>query len=153
MTDETAGLYLLVTIPALNEEQTVGRVVRAVPGSFPGIRRVEVLVVDDGSEDRTAAEAEAAGATVIRHPSIRGVGGAFHSALTYGLDHGADLIVSLDADGQFDPADIPTLIAPVLAGHADFATASRFKDRTLTPQMPRVRLLGNRLMSAFVSHL
>ena len=112
MSGETAGLYLLVTIPALNEEQTVGQVIRGVPRSIPGIGVVEVLVVDDGSEDRTAAEAEAAGARVIRHPAIRGVGGAFHSALTYGLDHGADLIVSLDADGQFNPADIPALIAP-----------------------------------------
>jgi len=153
MGDETAGLYLLITIPALNEEQTVGRVVRGVPHSFPGIRRVEVLVVDDGSEDRTAAEAEAAGATVIRHPSIRGVGGAFHSALTYGLDHGADLIVSLDADGQFNPADIPALIAPVLAGQAEFTTASRFKDPSLTPEMTWSRLWGNKMMSRLISSL
>ena len=81
------------------------------------------------------------------------MGGPFHSGGRHGLDHGADLIVSIDADGQFDPGDIPALIAPVVAGQADFATASRFKDRTLTPHMPRVRLWGNRLMSAFVSHL
>src|SRR5262249_1152829 len=82
-----------------------------------------------------------------------GVGGAFHSALSYGLDQGADLIVTVDADGQFDPADIPTLIAPVVAGQAEFATASRFKDPALTPPMPWSRLWGNRLMSRFISHL
>lgn len=147
------GLSLLVIIPALNEEHTVGQVIRRVPRDIPGIAAVDVLVVDDGSRDRTAEESERAGARVIRHPSTLGVGGAFHSGVAYGLDHGADLIVSIDADGQFDPADIPTLIAPVVAGQAGFATASRFKDRTLTPQMPRVRLWGNRLMSAFVSHL
>jgi len=147
------GPSLLVVIPALNEARTVSQVIQRVPRNIPGVGSVEVLVVDDGSKDGTAAESERAGARVIRHFTTRGVGGAFHSALAYGLDHGADLIVSIDADGQFDPADIPTLIAPVLAGHADFATASRFKDRTLAPQMPRVRLWGNRLMSAFVSHL
>jgi len=147
------GLSLLVVIPALNEEQTVGQVIQCVPRDIPGIGLVEVLVVDDGSKDCTAEKAERAGAHVIRHPSTRGVGGAFHSAVAYGLDRGADLIVSIDADGQFDPADIPTLIAPVVAGRADFATASRFKDRALTPHMPRVRLWGNRLMSAFISHL
>jgi glycosyltransferase involved in cell wall biosynthesis len=147
------GLFLLVVIPALDEDQTVGQVIRRVPREIPGIGLVEVLVVDDGSRDRTAEESERAGARVIRHPSTLGVGGAFHSGVAYGLDHGADLIVSIDADGQFDPGDIPTLIAPVVTGRANFATASRFKDRTLTPHMPGVRLLGNRLMSAFVSHL
>lgn len=153
MSGEAAGLYLLVTIPALNEETTVGQVIRGVPRNIPGIGVVEVLVVDDGSEDRTAEEAERAGARVIRHPSIRGVGGAFHSALTYCLDQGADLIVSLDADGQFDPADIPALIAPVVAGQAEFTTASRFKDPTLTPRMSWTRLWGNRLMSRLISYL
>jgi glycosyltransferase involved in cell wall biosynthesis len=150
---EPAGLFLLVTLPALNEAQTVGGVIRAVPRDIPGIARTEVLVVDDGSDDGTAAEAERAGAHVIRHPSIRGVGGAFHTALTYGLDHGADLIVSIDADGQFNPADIPTLIAPVVAGEAEFTTASRFKDPALTPEMPWSRLWGNRLMSRLISSL
>ena len=149
----TAALSLLVVIPALNEERTVGQMIRQVPRDIPGIGVVEVLVVDDGSKDRTAEEAERAGARVIRHPSTRGVGGSFHSAVAYGLDHGADLIVSIDADGQFDPADIPRLIVPVVAGEADFATASRFKDPALTPHMPTVRLWGNRLMSAFMSHL
>jgi len=150
---DTTGLYLLVTLPALNEDKTVGQVVRGVPRSIPGIRVIEVLVVDDGSQDRTAEEAEQAGARVIRHAAIRGVGGAFHSALNYGLERGADLIVSLDADGQFNPADIPALIAPVVAGEAEFTTASRFKDPTLTPEMTWSRLWGNRMMSRIISYL
>jgi glycosyltransferase involved in cell wall biosynthesis len=153
MSAEPAALHLLVTIPALNEEKTVGQVIRGVPRDIPGIGVVEVLVVDDGSEDRTGEEAERAGAHVIRHPAIQGVGGAFHSALTYGLERGADLIVSLDADGQFDPADIPALIAPVMTGKAEFSTASRFKDPALTPQMPWTRLWGNRMMSRLISYL
>jgi glycosyltransferase involved in cell wall biosynthesis len=153
MSGEAAGLYLLVTLPALNEAQTVAEVIRGVPRTLPGIGIIEILVVDDGSTDGTAEAAERAGAFVIRHPTIRGVGGAFHTALNYGLDHGADLIVSLDADGQFDPADIAALIAPVVADQADFTTASRFKDARLTPVMPRSRMWGNRLMSRLISNL
>jgi hypothetical protein len=149
----SAGLYLLVALPALNEEKTVGQVIQQVPREIPGISVVEVLVVDDGSEDRTVEEAERAGARVIRHAATRGVGGAFQSAVAYGLDQGADLIVSLDADGQFDAADIPALIAPVVAGQADFATASRFKDPALTPRMTWSKLWGNRFMSRLISRL
>ncbi len=90
---------LLVTVPALNEEATVETVVRGIPRNIPGIASVEVLVVDDGSSDGTSRRAEAAGARVIRHPTSRGVGAAFHSGLSHGIDHGADLIVSIDADG------------------------------------------------------
>jgi glycosyltransferase involved in cell wall biosynthesis len=149
----TTGLHLLVALPALNEEKTVGQVIQRVPRKIPGVRVVDVLVVDDGSDDRTVEEAEQAGARVIRHSATRGVGGAFQSAVAYGLDQGADLIVSLDADGQFDAADIPALIAPVVAGEADFATASRFKDPALTPRMTRSKLWGNRFMSRLISRL
>jgi glycosyltransferase involved in cell wall biosynthesis len=148
-----AGLYLLVTLPALNEEKTVSQVIERIPREIPGVDTIEVLVVDDGSVDGTAKEAERVGARVIRHPSSRGVGAAFHSAVSYGLDRGADLIVSLDADGQFDSADIPRLIAPVVTGQADFATASRFKDPALIPEMPWIKLWGNRFMSRLISRL
>ena len=93
-------------------------------------------MVDDGSTDGTSERAVEAGAQVIRHPTSRGVGAAFHSALAYGIDHGADLIVSIDADGQFDPGDIPALIEPVLSGEADFTTASRFLDPRSCPRCP-----------------
>jgi glycosyltransferase involved in cell wall biosynthesis len=144
---------LLVALPALNEEQTVGDVVSRVPRRLPGVGSVELVVVDDGSTDRTAERAAAAGAHVIRHPTPRGVGAAFHSALAHGIDRCADIIVSLDADGQFDPADIPLLIQPILSGEADFVTASRFIDPQLVPDMPRIKLWGNRLMSRLISRL
>jgi glycosyltransferase involved in cell wall biosynthesis len=147
------GLSLLVVIPALDEEQTVGGVVRGIPRDLPGIDRVEVLVVDDGSRDRTGAEARAAGARVVCHESPRGVGAAFGTALRYAVDAGADLIVSIDADGQFDPADIPALIEPVRSGRADFVSASRFADPSLVPQMPFMKRWGNRMVSRLVSRL
>jgi len=148
-----AAPLLLVSLPALNEERTVADVIRRVPRRIPGVGAVEILVVDDGSSDATGERAASAGAAVIRHPSPRGVGAAFHSALSHGIDRGADLIVSIDADGQFDPADIPRLIEPVLSGRADFATASRFVDPALVPQMPWVKLWGNRMMSRLISGL
>jgi glycosyltransferase involved in cell wall biosynthesis len=147
------SLRLLVSLPALNEEATVGGVIRRVPRQIPGVRTIDVLVIDDGSSDLTAERASEAGARVIRHSTPRGVGAAFHSALAYGIETGADLIVSIDADGQFDAADIPALIAPVVAGDADFATASRFKDPTLIPEMPWLRVWGNRMMSRLISRL
>jgi len=148
-----SGLALLVMIPALDEERTVGDVIRGIPRDLPGIDRVDVVVVDDGSGDGTGAAAEAAGAVVIRHDTSRGVGAAFGTALRYAIDRGADLIVSLDADGQFDPADIPALIEPVIEGRADFTSASRFLDPALTPKMPAMKLWGNRRIARFVSRL
>jgi glycosyltransferase involved in cell wall biosynthesis len=147
------GLRLLVMIPALDEEDTVADVVRGVPNEIPGVGSVEVVVIDDGSSDDTAPRARAAGARVISHPVRRGVGAAFHTGIAAALESGADLIVNIDADGQFDPADIPALVEPVCSGRADFASASRFADPTLTPAMPVAKLWGNRLMSRLIGRL
>jgi glycosyltransferase involved in cell wall biosynthesis len=131
----------------------VGDVVRGIPRSIPGIGTIEIVVVDDGSGDATGERAREAGAHVIRHTRARGVGAAFHTGLAYGIERGADLIVSIDADGQFDPADIPKLIAPVLDGTADFSSASRFADPKLEPEMPAIKRWGNRKMSRLISRL
>ncbi len=147
------ALRLLVVVPALDEETTIGEVVRAIPRQIPGVNSIEVVVIDDGSSDRTSEIATRAGARVIRHPTQRGVGEAFHTALAYGLERGADLIVSIDGDGQFNSADIPVLMEPVLSGEADFTTASRFKSPTLVPEMPLLKLWGNRMMSRLISGL
>jgi glycosyltransferase involved in cell wall biosynthesis len=146
-------LRLLVAIPALDEEGTIGDVIRGIPREIPGVRSVEVVVVDDGSTDRTSERATEAGARVIRHPRPRGVGAAFHSGLAYAIDRGADLIVSIDADGQFDPADIPALVDPVVSSRADFASASRFMNPALVPRMPLMKRWGNRVMSRLISRL
>ena len=148
-----SGLSLVVTIPALDEVATVASVIRGIPQDLPGVATVEVLVVDDGSTDGTGTAAEAAGATVMRHESPRGVGAAFGTALRFAVDSGADLMVSIDADGQFDPADIAALIEPVRTGVADFASASRFADPTLSPRMPIMKRWGNQMMSRIVSRL
>ncbi len=147
------GLSLLVAMPALNEERTVGDIVRRVPLEIPGISSVEVIVIDDGSTDRTADKASGAGARVIRHGSRRGVGAAFHSTLAEALETRADILVTIDADGQFDPESIPQIVEPIVAGRADFVTASRFKDPALVPEMTAVKKWGNRAMSRLISRL
>ena len=147
------GLNMLVMLPALDEERTIVDVIRRIPRDMAGISGVDVLVVDDGSTDATARLAEEAGAVVLGHLETRGVGAAFQTALVYGLEHGADVIVTIDSDGQFDPADIPDLIAPVLAGEADFTTASRFIHPDYLPNMPWIKKWGNRMMSRLVSSL
>ncbi len=150
---QTTRSLLLVAMPALDEQETVAELVGCVPREIPGVAEVAVLVVDDGSRDETAARARAAGAEVIRHPRRQGVGAAFHTILAHGIERGADWIATLDADGQFDPRDIPALIAPVVSGQADFATASRFVDPSLVPRMPRLKRWGNRMMSHLISRL
>jgi len=146
-------MHLCVIIPALNEEATVGQVIEQIRAvEFPAqVTRKTVVVVDDGSTDRTAAVAAERGAVVISHSENCGVGRAFHTGLRNALAHGADLIVNIDGDGQFNPADIPDLIQPLLDDEADFVTASRFKDPELTPEMPAVKRWGNRQMSRLVS--
>ena len=138
------GRFLLVVIPCLNEENTVGRVVSAIPRTIDGIERVEVLVMDDGSTDETAARAREAGAEVVSHSTNAGLGATFQEAVQIALAKCADVMVHIDGDGQFDPADIPGLAAPVISGEADMVTASRFLDKDLVPTMPKVKLWGNR---------
>ena len=147
------GLKLVVIMPALNEELTVGDTIRLVPRDIPGVAQVQVLVVNDGSTDATVARAEEAGATVVSHWQRRGVGAAFQTGLAAALERGADVVASIDADGQFDPATLPALLAPVVSGRADFATASRFADPALEPEMPKIKRWGNRWMSRLISKL
>ncbi len=149
----TADLLLMVALPALNEEATIAEVIAAIPQELPGIRTIEVVVIDDGSTDRTAQYARAAGAEVVHHSRTLGVGAAFHTVLKLVIERGADIVVTLDADGQFDPRDISLLVAPVVLGAADFVTASRFKSSALAPDMPWIKRFGNRTMSRLISSL
>jgi len=99
---------VLVIVPAWNEAEVIGDVVREVRTKLPG---VDVLVVSDGSTDRTEAEAAEAGAVVAALPYNLGVGGAMRLGYRYARDHGYDIAVQIDADGQHDPAFVPDLIA------------------------------------------
>ena len=151
--DRAPGLRVLVVIPCLNEEKTVARVVNAVPRSIAGVDAVEIVVMDDGSTDATAARAREAGAEVVSHPTNLGLGVTFREAVGIALAKRADLMVHIDGDGQFEASDIPKLVAPVVEDRADMVTASRFLDRDLVPDMPKVKLWGNRGVAFIVGLL
>ncbi len=144
-------MKLVVQMPALNEEKTLATVIAGIPKDIPGVDSVEIVVVDDGSTDRTGEIARAAGAHVVRHECPRGVGLAFRSGLERSSELGADILVTIDSDGQFDPRDIPKLIEPILKGEADFVTASRFADPELAPVMPRAKRWGNDMIARWLS--
>jgi glycosyltransferase involved in cell wall biosynthesis len=112
---------VLIVIPALNESGSIGDVVREVRGELPG---VDVLVVDDGSTDRTAQIAAMAGAAVARLPFNLGVGGAMRLGYRYAREHDYDVAIQVDADGQHDPRYIPKLV-DALDG-ADLVIGARF---------------------------
>jgi len=144
-------MKLVVTIPALNEEKTIYQVVNGVPRDIAGIDETEVIVINDGSTDNTAKEALRAGAIVVSLPGKGGLGHVFRTGLERAMRRGADIIVNIDGDGQFNPADIRKLIAPILDDNADFVTCSRFSDPALRPKMPIVKYYGNQWVTGIIN--
>ena len=119
-------MKLIVQVPCLNEEASLPETLRAIPRSIPGIDCVEVLIVDDGSTDRTGEVARAHGADhVVRFTRHKGLAAAFMAGLDASLRLGADIIVNTDADNQYPGHEIPRLIAPILAGEADMVVGDR----------------------------
>jgi glycosyltransferase involved in cell wall biosynthesis len=114
----------LVFIPAWNEADSVAEVIAGVRERLP---EADVLVVDDGSTDATAASARAAGATVASLPFNQGLGAALQTGYLYGLREGYEFCAHLDADGQHPPAEVARLLAEVRAGRADLAIGSRYR--------------------------
>lgn len=144
---------LVVILSAFNEVATVAEVVNRIPRTLAGVDTTEVIVVDDGSTDQTVPAARSAGARVISHGKNRGVGVAFRTGIAHALKHGADFIVHLDADGQFNPADITHLLNPLFEERADIATCTRFANGALPKNMPPIKVWGNRRLTALVNWL
>jgi glycosyltransferase involved in cell wall biosynthesis len=117
----------LLVIPAFNERTTIGTVLERARSAAPGI---ELLVVDDGSHDGTAAVARYHRARVVSHPFNLGYGAALQTGYKAAVREGYRFVVQLDADGQHDPADIPRLLAPLRAGEAEVVIGSRFVEPT-----------------------
>lgn len=115
---------ILVCIPALNEADNLPAVISNVPPSV-GALPTHVLVIDDGSTDGTAAVARAAGALVVSHPMSSGQGAALQTGYVVAERLGVEVVVTLDADGQHDPAEMPRLVEPILSDEADFVVGSR----------------------------
>ncbi|MFD5582666.1 MULTISPECIES: glycosyltransferase family 2 protein [unclassified Streptomyces] len=116
------GKRVLIIMPAWNEADGVADVIKEVHATLPG---ADVLVVDDGSADETAAVARAAGATVLKLPYNLGVGGAMRAGYKYAHDREYDVAIQVDADGQHDPRNVPELLARLDAG-ADLVMGARF---------------------------
>ena len=143
-----SGYKLAVVIPAFNEAATIGAVVAAIPRRIGQIREIDVIVVDDGSSDQTAAIAFAAGADrVERHRGNRGLVATFRTGMNAALAAGADMVVHLDGDGQHDPKHIPRLLAPILLGEADVVVGVR--PLAEATEITRVRRHGNQVGSWF----
>jgi glycosyltransferase involved in cell wall biosynthesis len=141
--DSTTPPPLVAAIPAYNQDLAVASVVLQ---ARKHVR--EVVVVDDGSTDRTAHVAELAGARVVRHAKNGGYGAALRTIFQLAKDEGWPNLIILDSDGQHDPRDIPLIAAPVLAGRADICIGSRFLEATGREGVPRYRQAGIRVLTA-----
>lgn len=129
---------IYVFLPAYNEEKRIEQVVN-------GLKQLElnmkIFVIDDGSTDGTAEIAKKAGAFVVRHPVNLGQWAAMRTAFLISLREGAEVMVSVDGDGQHDPRDLPKLVKPILDGEADIVIGSRFLNGEVS-EMPGYRRVG-----------
>jgi glycosyltransferase involved in cell wall biosynthesis len=141
---------LVAIVPAWNEAEVIGIVV----GEIKRVRSdIEVVVVDDASQDDTAEVAEEHGATVLRLPFNVGIGGAVQTGFRYALEQGYARAVRLDGDGQHDASQIPRILAPIEDGTADLVIGSRFVDPGGTYRPPFGRRMGIRVFARLVSLL
>ncbi|WP_377888247.1 glycosyltransferase family 2 protein [Alkalihalobacillus sp. R86527] len=120
--------HVIVFLPAHNEERAIGEVIRKIPRNFLSNITVSVLVIDDGSTDRTVEVAKEAGADYIySFEENQGLGAAVRKGLSHSVELGADIGVMLDADNEYPAWQLPELIEPLLRGESDYVMGSRFK--------------------------
>ena len=134
---EKSDPFVVIGIPAFNEEKTIGRVVLQALSHAD-----RVVVCDDGSDDLTADIAEGLGAVIVRHENNMGYGAAIRSLFRTAIDLDADILVTLDADGQHDPADVPALIKPIVFDNVDMVVGSRLISDSKAASMPWHRRAG-----------
>jgi glycosyltransferase involved in cell wall biosynthesis len=137
----------IAIVPAYNEEKNIGRVIGELRAFDPGL---DIVVISDGSVDRTADVAQAEGVHVLRLPFNLGIGGAVQTGFKFAWENDYNLVVRCDGDGQHIPAELPKVIAPVLAGEADIAVGSRFVGAE-SYRSSASRRIGIRLLAWIVS--
>jgi len=140
-------MKLLIVIPAYNEAIAIGAVLKKIPKKINGIKSIETVVVNDGSNDNTAEVSRKGKATVIDHLLNMGVGAATITGIEYAKRNGADIVVTMDADGQHNPADIEKLVKPIIGDKSDIVIGSRTKCIGKSCDMPWVKKAGNQLMN------
>ncbi len=145
-------MRLIVNLPAYNEEEKIANTIRRIPRRIDGIDEVLVQVIDDGSKDRTLEVAKESGADFVYTNGVnRGIGKTFRHAVERALENRADIMVNIDADGQFDPEDIRKIIAPILAKEADMVSADRF-DHLKAKNIPLLKDLLNRFAARIIGN-
>jgi glycosyltransferase involved in cell wall biosynthesis len=143
-------VHLVVQVPCLNEEETLPSVLSTIPTEIPGIDKITVLVIDDGSTDRTVEVARAHGVThFVRHARNRGLGRSFHDGVQRALELGADIVVNTDGDNQYPQERITDLVQPIIAGRADIVIADRQVDLVEHFSGPKkfLQKLGSRIVN------
>jgi glycosyltransferase involved in cell wall biosynthesis len=119
-------MKVFVQIPCLNEEETLPAVLASIPSRIDGVDELEILVIDDGSTDRTVEVAREHGVRhIVQHSRNRGLARSFRDGVDYALAHGADVVVNTDGDNQYPQDRIPDLVRPVIEGRADIVIADR----------------------------
>ncbi|OGD56656.1 hypothetical protein A2V71_03500 [Candidatus Berkelbacteria bacterium RBG_13_40_8] len=140
-------MKLGILIPAYNEEKMLGKVLKTLPKKLPGIKRKEIIVIDDGSSDNTNKIACALDVTVICHYLNRGLGGALGTGFEYAKENDFDVLLTFDADGQHNPADIASVIRPIVLKKADVVVGSRLKNKRGMPWYRRIGIFGLNLIT------
>src|SRR4051794_17871842 len=139
-------MKLIIQIPCLNEEETLPATLADLPREVPGFERVEWLVIDDGSTDRTIEVARANGVHhIVKLTNNKGLAAGFQAGLDAALKLGADVVVNTDADNQYNGSDIPKLVAPIVEGRADMVVGDRETDTIehFSPLKKRLQKLGS----------
>jgi len=144
-------MKLVVIVPAFNEEKTIGELILGIPRKISGFDKVEVLVINDGSDDKTVDVAMNAGADkIINHTTNMGMGATFMTGIRNCIGMNADVGVIIDADLQFDPEDIPKLTVPILNNQLDVTLGSRWLHGEVKG-IPKRKLIGNKMFTKVIS--
>lgn len=132
-------MKLAILIPAYNEEKTIEQVIKSIPRRYPKISQTQIVVVSDGSKDKTAKIAQKAKVILIEHDLNRGLGGALGTGFEYARRNDFDYLLTFDADGQHSQDDVWPVLKPLIQKRADVVIGSRLKK---TDSMPWYRIIG-----------
>jgi glycosyltransferase involved in cell wall biosynthesis len=146
---------ILIALPAKNESAAIGDTLQRIKSAIGTLRNYtfDIVVFDDASTDNTKSVAEQSGAVVVTNKNSRGLGYVFTTITDYFLQGKWNYLVTIDADGQFEPKEIPLLLEALCSGNADFVTGSRFLKGSKTHNISWVKKFGNRLGSRYISSI
>ena len=143
-------MKLVVQVPCLNEEETLPSVLQSIPRVIDGIDEIVIVVIDDGSSDRTVEVARSLGVThFVRHARNQGLARSFQDGVNYALEIGADIVVNTDGDNQYPQERIPDLVQPIVEGRADIVIADRQVHLVehFSPAKKPLQKLGSRVVN------